>query len=81
MQSTDAAGNQSPASLASSWANKLQPGISYPRILAGPFGPTANMSPSFSLQVPAASSGNSQDALCSCVLPHAGCSACSVCLP
>ena len=59
MQSTDAAGNRSPANLVSSWANKLQPSISYPRILAGPFGPTAIKSPSFSLQVRAASLGNS----------------------
>ena len=67
----DAAGNQSPADLVSSWANTLQPGTSYPRILAGPFGPTANKSPSFSLQVGAALSGNSQDGFCSCMLPYA----------
>ena len=65
MQSTDAACNQSPTNLMSSWTNKLQPGISYPRILAGPFGLMANKSTTFSLQVGSALSGNSQEAFCS----------------
>lgn len=51
MQSTDAAGNQSPANLLSNWTNTLQPGIPYARILSGPWGPTANKSASFSLEV------------------------------
>ena len=49
--STDAAGNQSPDSLVSSWTDTLQPGIPYARILTGPWGPTANKSTIFSLQV------------------------------
>ena len=48
--STDAAGNQSPDNLISNWTNILQPGISYARILTGPWGPTANKSAIFSLQ-------------------------------
>ena len=80
MQSTDAAGNRSPANLVSSWANKLQPSISYPRILAGPFGPTAIKSPSFSLQVRAASLGNSTGG-CLLVSAPGCCALCMLCVP
>ncbi len=50
VQSTDAAGNQSPVNLISNWTYTLQPGIPYVRILTGPWGPTANQSAVFSLQ-------------------------------
>ncbi len=50
VQSTDAAGNQSPSNLISKWTNTLQPGIPYARILTGPWGPSANKSADFSLQ-------------------------------
>lgn len=51
VQSMDAAGNQSPANLVSKWTNTLQPGIPYARILTGPWGPIANKSLAFQLQV------------------------------
>ena len=79
VQSTDAASNQSPTNLVSSWANKLRAGISYPRILAGPFGPVANKGASFFLQVGAASSRDSSGGLMNAL--HAVLCACCVHLP
>ena len=50
VQSTDAAGNQSPTNLLSYWTNTFQPGVPYARILTGPWGQTANKSTVFSLK-------------------------------
>ena len=50
VQSTDAAGNQSPTNLDSNWTSTLLPGIPYARILTGPWGPTANKTAVFSLK-------------------------------
>ena len=50
VQSTDAAGNESPDTLTSAWNNTLQPGVPYARILSGPWGPTANRCTTFSVE-------------------------------
>lgn len=51
VQAQDAAGNVAPDSLPAAWIMALQPGEPYALVETGPFGPTANTTAAFALQV------------------------------